>query len=194
MTLPDVCGPVSPRIRIPSLRLRARGMGWQPGHPTLLGVIQRGARVSNLSAKFCEAAPSVNWQGREAITATQPAIYHGNWGCRMGQHCSLWIELKWGISRSDTRPRRQRVLVSTRSTMRICVPLHTDCEHSPGPTKGKRVQEKVSFSNLSYRLIWRRKKIIISHVWEKHTQTHESTHVCAHDTSAQTHTEQAAHR
>lgn len=111
MTLPDVCGPVSPHITMLSFILRERGIGWQSGHPTLLSVIQWELWFESQRYILC------GWfkrelAGREAITATQPAIYQWNWGCRIGQHCSLWIELKCGLSKSDTLLREQGVLVS----------------------------------------------------------------------------------
>ncbi len=208
MTLPDVCGPVSPHIRILSLRLRERGMGWQSGHPTLLSVIQWEPWFESQRYILCGCSKH-ELAGWEAITATQPAIYQRNWGCRMGQHCSLWIELKQGLSRSDTPLRGQGVLLSTHTHTHTHnntlnhVHMHTPPYRverrlwtQPEPTQEIVLKEKVNLLNLSMKTLTEEKK---SHTFEnrqKKSQGHTHTdscihpHVCAHDTSAQTHMEE----
>lgn len=177
---------MSPHIRILSLRLWEQGTGLQSGHPTLPIVIQWELWYEYQCYIRCGCSKH-KLARREAITATQPAIYQRNWGCRMGQHCSLWIELKWGLSRSDTPLRGQEVLISTRSTMCICVPLHKEqndnCGHSPEPTQGISLKREGQFIKLELQTGEDSHKKL-SNIWKKVRGTHTRPHV--HDSGART--------
>ncbi len=190
MTLPDVCGPVSSHIRILSLRLRERGMGWQSGHPTLLSVIQWEPWFESQRYILCGCSKH-ELAGWEAITATQPAIYQRNWGCRMGQHCSLWIELKQGLSRSDTPLRGQGVLLSTHTHTHThqhtqpCAYAYPSIQsrmttvNTAWAYTGNRSEREGQFIKLEYEDSHRREEI--SHIWkqaEKKSGTH--THRLMH--------------
>lgn len=187
MTSPDVCGPVSPHIRVLSLRLRDRGMGWRSGHPTLRSAIQ-WERWFGSQRYILRGCSKRGLAGRQAITATQPAIYQRNWGCGMGQHCSLWIELKWALSRSDNPLRGQGVLVSTHTHINtlnhvhMCSPpyeLNNGCEHSMTLHR-KSEGELLSLNTTG----WNKDSLKTG---KKVRDARIHPQVYTHDTSAQTH-------
>lgn len=155
MTLDDVCNPVSSHIKILSLRLWERGVGWQSaiGTPKLAQCNLMGAVVwiSAFSAAF------VNWQGgRQLPPLSQPFT--------RGTEAAEWAStLYFGLSRSDTIRRGDRVSTFQCTNTHACrgTPTVHSVSHVYVPTiQGQMMTVKPTSTFTSKKLVKRQGQYI----------------------------------